>query len=88
VPAVRERMRLKNRDAFMLERRRHGTLREVAETAEVSHQYLHELETGAKAACSRAIALGISAALGRPLDFHFESVDAAGETTEEARKVS
>jgi post-segregation antitoxin (ccd killing protein) len=68
VPALRDPMRLRDLDALArLMRDRRETLRSVAAKADVSHQFLHELATGQKLACSRAVATGIAAALERPL---------------------
>lgn len=85
MPALREPVRLRDREAFgRLMRERHENLRSLAGKAEVSHQFIHELRTGQKVACSRAVATGIAAALGVPLTELFQPLeeDEAAAATE------
>ena len=77
LPDLRDRMRPRDLDAFVLARRRAGTLREVAERADVSKTFLSELELGDKPYCSRPVARGIAAAIGLPMDELFEPVPRA-----------
>ena len=71
MPVPHKRMRIIDLDAFVLRRKELGSQRTVAEAAGCSHQYLGELETGVKATCSRAIALGIARAFGGGVDRWF-----------------
>ena len=83
MPVLRDPMRIRDLDAFVIARKRAGTLREVAEAAEMAHQYLSELELGDKPYCSRSVAKGIAEAIGRPLDEFFEPVPESETATRE-----
>jgi transcriptional regulator with XRE-family HTH domain len=86
VPRLRDPQRVKDRDALILARSRVGDLRTVARQAGCSHQLLNRLESGERgttqAPLGRPIALGIAAALGRPLAELFEPVKEAGNLRE------
>lgn len=92
MPRLRDPQRVIDRDALILARTRIGDLRTVARLAGCSHQLLHRLETGERgtieAPVGRPIALGVAAALRRPLGEFFAPVKEAGATEDLDAKVS
>jgi hypothetical protein len=63
VPRLRDPQRVRNRNDFMLLRRRVGDYREVGRLVGCSHQVIHRLETGDAEQVGKSIALGIAEVL-------------------------